>query len=81
MVAERDGVDAGVEQLALYILRNYEATGGVLAVSHDQIELPVAHQLRHALGDNGPPTAADNIADEKNTHALRALERDHLALG
>ena len=42
MIAERDGVGAGVEQFAIDRLGDAEAAGGVLAVDDDEIELPVA---------------------------------------
>ncbi len=50
-------------------LGDAEAAGGVLAVDHDEIELPVAHQARQALVDDGAPAAADDVADEQNAHA------------
>ena len=69
MIAERDGVGAGVDQFAIDRLGDAEAAGGVLAVDHDQIELPVADEAGQALVDDGPPAAADHIADEKDAHA------------
>ena len=68
MIAERDGVGAGVDQFAVDRLGDAEAAGGVLAVDHDEIELPVADEAGQALGDDGPPAAADNIADEEDAH-------------
>ena len=79
MIAERDGVDAGLDQLAIDRLGDAEAAGRILAIGHDQIELPVAHQLRQALDDDSSPAAADNVADEKNAHA-HTFYLDHLAL-
>ena len=46
MIAERDGVGAGVDQLAIDRLGDAEAAGGVLAVDDDEIELPVADRGR-----------------------------------
>ena len=69
MIAERDGVGAGVDQFAVDRLGDAEAAGGVLAIDHDEIELPVADEAGQALGDDGPPAAADDIADEENAHA------------
>ena len=71
MIAERDGVGAGVDEFAIDRLGDAEAAGGVLAVDHDEIELPVADEAGQALVDDGPPAAADNIADEQNAHAQR----------
>ena len=42
MVAERDGIGAGVDQVLIDRLGDAEAAGGVLAVDDDEIELPVA---------------------------------------
>ena len=69
MIAERDGVGAGFDQFVIDRLGDAEAAGGVLAVDHDEIELPVANEAGQALGDDGPPTATDDIADEQNAHA------------
>ena len=44
VVAERDGVGAGVDQLVVDRLGDAEAAGGVLAVDHDQVELPVGDE-------------------------------------
>ena len=68
MIAERDRVGAGVDQFAVDRLGDAEAAGGVLAVDHDEIELPVADEAGQALGDDGPPAAADDVADEQNAH-------------
>ena len=41
----------------------------------DEIELPVARSGPAGARDDGPPAAADNIADEKNAHAQLGLGR------
>ena len=69
VIAERDRIGAGVEQLLIDRLGDAEAAGGVLAVDHDEIELPVGDQARQAFGDDMASAAPDDIADEKNTHA------------
>ena len=69
MIAQRDRVDAGLDQLAIDRLGDAEAAGRILAIGDDKIELPVAHQCRQALDDHGPPAPPDNVADEKNAHA------------
>ena len=69
MIAQRDRVDAGLDQLAIDRLGDAEAAGRILAIGDDQIELPVADQLRQALDDRGSPAPPDNVADEKNAHA------------
>ena len=69
MIAERDGVGAGIDQFIVDDFGDAEAAGGVLAIDHDEVELPVGDQARQALVDDGAPGAADNIADEKNAHS------------
>ena len=81
MIAERDRVGAGIDEFAVDRLGDAEAAGGVLAIDHDEIELPVANETGQALGDHGAPAAADDIADEQNAHASLASQIDHLALG
>ena len=70
MIAERDGVGAGVDQFVVDRFGDAEAAGGVLAVDHDEIEFPVGDQLRQALVDRRAPAAAYYIADKKNSHAV-----------
>ena len=67
VVAERDGVGAGVDQFLVDRLGDAETAGGVLAVDDDEIERPVADHARQMFGDRGAPRPADDIADEKNT--------------
>src|SRR5450759_1350556 len=42
--------------------------GRVLAIDHDQVELPFGDQARQARIDDGAPGAADHVADEKDAH-------------
>src|SRR6202011_4433109 len=51
VIAERDGVGAGVEQVLVDRLGDAEAAGGVLAVKDDEIELPVGDEPRQPLAD------------------------------
>ena len=53
VIAERDGVGAGVDQLVVDRLGDAEAAGGVLAVDDDEIELPVGDQPRQPLEHDG----------------------------
>ena len=68
MIAERDGVSTGLDQLAIDRFRDAETAGCVLAIDHDQIELPFLDQAGQALNDDSPPAAADDVADEENAH-------------
>ena len=75
MIAERHRVDAGIEEFAIDRFGDAEAAGGILAVSDDQIELPVAHKLRQPLKDDGAPAAPNHITDEKDAHFSRLADR------
>ena len=66
MIAERDHVDAGIDEFVEDRFGDAEAAGGVLAVQHHQIELPVGDQAGKPLIDDGAPGPADHIADEQN---------------
>ena len=72
MVAERDGVGAGADQVLVDRLGDAEAAGGVLAVDGDEVELPVAHESRQPLHHDGAAAAADDVADEQNPHVAHA---------
>ena len=80
VIAERDGVGAGVDQFVVDRLGDAEAAGGVLAVDDDEIELPLRDQAGQLVGDAGAPGAADHVADEENAHLLGSAEIDYLAL-
>src|SRR6202030_2519006 len=69
MIAERDSVGASLDQLAIDRFRDAETAGRVLAIDHDQIELPFRHKPGQALNDDSPSAAADDVADEENAHA------------
>src|SRR6516165_12751874 len=69
VIAERDRIDAGVDELPVYRLGNAEAAGGILAIGDDEIEFPIANEIRQALVDKGTAAASDNVADKKDAHA------------
>ena len=71
MVAERDGVGAGIHHLVVDRLGNAEAAGRVLAVDDDAIELPVAHEPGQPVEDDRASGAPHHVADEKKPHAFR----------
>ncbi len=81
MIAAGDGIGACIDQFAIDRFGDAETAGGVLAIDRDEIELPVANETGQALNDDGPPAAADDIADEQNAHAQRPPQIDHLTLG
>ena len=70
VIAERDGVGAGIDQFVVDRFGDAEAAGGVLAVDDDEIELPFGDQAGQPLDDDCAPGAADHVADEENAHAL-----------
>src|SRR5438067_2212971 len=69
MIAERDRIDAGIDQFAINSFGNAEAAGGILAVGHHQIELPVADEIRQPLVNERTAAASDNVANKKDAHA------------
>src|SRR5262249_13832827 len=54
VVAERDRIGAGVDEVLVDRLGDAEAAGRVLAVDDDEVELPVADEPGHPLGDDRP---------------------------
>ena len=78
MIAERDRVGAGIDEFVENRLGDAEAAGRVLAVEHDQIELPLGDQGRQPFAHDRAPGAADHVADEENTQASTFPEVDDL---
>ena len=78
MVAERDGVGAGIEEFLVDRLGDAEAAGGVLAIDDDEIERPVADHAGQMLRNGGAPGPADHVADEKNTQIIATPEIERL---
>src|SRR5207344_1529777 len=68
MVAQRDGICAGIDEFVVDDLGDAETAGRIFAVDHDQIELPSGDEAREPLDHNGASGAANDIADEKDTH-------------
>ncbi len=71
MIAERDGIGAGIDQLVVDWLGDAEAAGSVLAVDDDAIEPPVADEGGQALVHDVPPAAPDHVANEQDAHCLQ----------
>ena len=76
MIAERDGVGAGVEQFLIDRLGDAETAGGILAIDDDEIERPVPDHAGQMFRDGGAPGPADDVADEKNAQII-APEIEH----
>src|SRR5262249_8298518 len=85
MVAARNHVDAGGDELLGDRFGGTEAAGGALAVDRDEIELPVLHEDAEALEQDGTPAASHDVADEKDAHPSHDPSHgpavDDLALG
>src|SRR5262249_32826845 len=81
VVAERDRVGAGVDEVLVDRLGDAEPAGRVLAVDDDEVERPVADQSWQPLENDRPAAASHHVADEQNSHGSDSSEIDRLALG
>ncbi len=77
VIAERDGVGAGIQQFLIDRLGDAETAGGIFAIDDDEIERPVADHARQISGDGGAAGPADDVTDEENTQTwlLPEIER------
>ena len=73
VISECDRICSGVDQLIVDDLGDAEAAGSILAIDDDEIELPLGNECGQSFDHDGPPGAADNVADKKNTHTLFGL--------
>ena len=76
MVAERDGIGAGVEEFLIDRLGDAKSAGGILAVDDDEIERPVPDHTGQIFRDRGAACPADHVTDEENTQSS-APEIEH----
>ena len=65
VIAERDGVDAGADQLAIDGGREAGAAGGVLGVGDDEVELVLGDEAGDGAADDVAARFADDVADEE----------------
>ena len=70
VVAERDGVGAGLDQLLDDGLGDAEAAGRVLAIDDDEIQLVTRAKLRQRVEHRLAARPADDIAKKKESHDL-----------
>ena len=75
MVAERDGVGAGIDEFLVDRLGDAEAAGRVLAVDDDEVERPVADHAGKVVGDGRASGPADDVAYEKNAQLMNSGNR------
>jgi hypothetical protein len=81
VVAERDCIGAGIDEFIVDDLGDAEAARRILTIDDDEVELPIGNERGQPFDHDGPPRAADNVADKKNTHTLFGLaEIDHFTL-
>ena len=68
MIAKREAIGAGVEQLARGGLGDAIAGGGVLGVDDDELQTERAAKPRQVLGQALPTGPSDNVAKEGYAH-------------
>jgi hypothetical protein len=66
VVAERDDVHAGGEQLVGDLRGDPQAARGVLAVDHDEGRVVLGTQARQQGQQRPPPEPPDDVADEQD---------------
>jgi hypothetical protein len=76
VIAERDRVGAGIDELLIDRLGDPEATGGILAIDDDEVERPVLDHARQMFGYCGAAGLADDVTDKQNTQSS-APEIEH----
>ncbi len=76
MIAERDGIGAGVEEFLIDRLGDAETAGGILAVDDDEVERPVPDHAGQIFRDRGAACPADHVTDEENAQSS-APEIEH----
>jgi hypothetical protein len=71
VVAQRDHVCAGSEELVGELRRQADAVGGVLAVHDAKVDVELVAQGPQAPLDRPPARRADDIGDEENPQGSR----------
>ena len=71
VVAERDDINAGLEERLADGARDARTRRGVLGVGDDKVDAPSGAHFRHEGGDDVAPGLADDVADEEELHELR----------
>jgi len=66
VVAERERVGAGREQLLSELRRDPGSVGGVLAVDDADVDVELVTQSRQALFDGPPAGAPEDVAEEED---------------
>src|SRR4051794_20676297 len=66
VVAERDDVGAGLEQLVGMLRRDPDAAGGVLPVHDHEVGAELRAEVAEHAADHTPAGGPDDIADEED---------------
>src|SRR5499427_10818057 len=75
MIAERDRIRAGRNEVVINRLCDSKTAGGILAVDDDEIELPAQHHRRQTLRHGAAPATSDDVTDEKDAHVLKSCNQ------
>jgi len=73
VVAQRDHIDAGLEDRLGRVLRDPDAAGSVLAVRDDQIGHSLGPELGHRRRQALPSGLADDVPYEEEAHQRRSV--------
>jgi hypothetical protein len=68
MIAGRHDVRAGCKRRAEHFFRDAEASGGVLSIYDDEIEVEVGAQTGKLFEDSGTACPANHIAEKEKSH-------------
>jgi hypothetical protein len=66
VVAERDDVGPGVEELVGVLGVDPDAARGVLPVDHDEVGAELGPEAREQRAHRAPPGGADDVPDEQD---------------
>ena len=70
VVAERDDIGAGIDQLVEDLLGDAKAAGRVLAIDDEEIELVAGAQLGDRVVGSLAARLADDISEKQQTHTM-----------
>src|ERR1700730_5210683 len=76
VVAERDRIRTGIDELLVDRLGDPETAGGILAIDDNEIERPVLDHARQMFGYCGAAGLADDVTDKEDTQ-ISAPEIEH----
>jgi hypothetical protein len=68
MIAKRQAIGAGIEQLTRRILRQAEASRGIFRIDNDKFEFKLTLETRQVLCEGIASGAAHHITKKSKTH-------------